>query len=54
MRLRNAPGKGRKHICSKCRGPIEENRKGKYGYCKKCHAEYVKNSRKISSPTLSN
>lgn len=41
---------GRKGTCSKCKGPIEESRKGKYAYCKKCHAEYVKNSRKISSP----
>jgi hypothetical protein len=38
---------GRKHTCSKCDKPIEENRKGKYAYCKKCHAEYIKNSRKI-------
>lgn len=34
--------KERKSICSKCLGPIEESRIGKYGYCKKCHAEWMR------------
>jgi hypothetical protein len=48
-RIRNR--KGRKPNCSKCGNLIEENRQGKYGYCKKCHATHMRNSRKISSPT---
>lgn len=43
MRQRNA--KGRKLICGKCKGQMDESRKGKYGYCKKCHAEYMRKTR---------
>jgi hypothetical protein len=43
MRKRNA--KGRKPICVKCNNPIEPSRKGKYAYCKSCHAEYMRKTR---------
>lgn len=43
MRLRNQ--KGRRSTCSKCDGPMEKSRIGKYGYCKKCHAAYMRANR---------
>lgn len=47
MRKRNA--KGRKTICSKCKKELEPSRKGKYAYCKDCHAEYMRKTRPIHS-----
>lgn len=44
MRLRNAVNRSSK--CSKCGGEVEKSRVGKYGYCKKCHAEYMRANRK--------
>lgn len=32
-------------ICAKCDGKIEPNRRGKQGYCKSCHAEYMREHR---------
>ncbi len=43
MRLRNA--NGRKKTCSKCNVELEDNRKGKYGYCKSCHNEQMRINR---------
>jgi DNA-directed RNA polymerase subunit RPC12/RpoP len=40
MRLRNK--KYRKSNCSKCGKLVEENRRGKYAYCKSCHAEWMR------------
>jgi hypothetical protein len=35
----------RKPVCSKCKGPIEPSRAGKYAYCMDCHAEWMRNNR---------
>jgi hypothetical protein len=45
-RPKNRNGMGRKISCSKCGGPMEDNRVGKRGYCKKCHAAHMKIMRK--------
>lgn len=47
MRQRNK--KNRKTTCCKCNKEIEESRKGKYGYCKSCHAESMRRTRPIHS-----
>src|ERR1700744_2693549 len=39
----------RKPTCSKCGGEIEDNRKGKFSYCRKCHTEYGRLNRKKHS-----
>lgn len=31
--------------CSKCNKELEDNRKGKYRYCKACHAEHMRKNR---------
>lgn len=38
-----------KTTCSKCKGPLESNRIGKYRYCNACHAEWMRNNRPSSS-----
>jgi len=40
----------RKTTCSKCGGPMEESRVGKYGYCKKCHAKNMRDNRPKWTP----
>lgn len=44
MRKRCKAGQS-KISCSKCNIELEDNRKGKYRYCKKCHAEWMRNYR---------
>lgn len=34
-----------KRTCSRCNGPLEKNRYGRYRYCRKCHAEYMRLTR---------
>lgn len=41
MRKRSPAGKT-KPTCSKCGNQLEENRKGKYRYCRSCHASYMR------------
>lgn len=50
MRLRRPKGQF-KTTCSKCGNELEEQRKGKYRYCLKCHAESMKKSRKMEINT---
>lgn len=38
-----------KETCSKCDGPIEDNRRGKNRYCLFCHNEYMRLNRKRHS-----
>lgn len=44
MRKRRPRGKCKLN-CSKCDKPLEEDRVGKYRYCKSCHAEHMRNYR---------
>lgn len=44
MRIRQPAGKPKK-TCSKCNGPLDESRINKQRYCKKCHAEHMRNAR---------
>lgn len=32
-------------LCSKCKNPLEENRRGKQRYCRSCHAEHMRKTR---------
>lgn len=44
MRQRRPKGQPKK-TCSKCGEQLEETRQGKYRYCRKCHAEYMRKTR---------
>lgn len=48
MRIRRPKGEVKKN-CSKCGGLLEENRLGKYRYCKSCHNEHMRLTRKKDS-----
>jgi hypothetical protein len=45
MRKRQQRGQA-KNTCSKCKGELEPNRKGKYRYCRSCHAAHMRENRK--------
>jgi hypothetical protein len=47
VRVRNRKGNP-KSTCSKCSKPLDESRVNKQRYCKKCHAEHMRNSRKLN------
>lgn len=44
MRIRRPKGQ-RKPTCSKCNGKIEETRTSGQGYCRSCHAAYMRATR---------
>ena len=43
----------KKNTCSKCEGTMEDNRAGKYRYCKSCHNSYARENRKKHSELTS-
>jgi hypothetical protein len=43
----------KKNTCSKCEGTMEDNRAGKYSYCKSCHNSHARENRKKHSELTS-